>query len=664
MSELRRQRMPSDKAFPPARKRAGKRPSPARAKIREFHSAVNEIFVPLPLNARSRRERGRRMSQSRSNPEPTLEAQLEAASFADLLNIVEQIGPSQGHRQVIDLYRTWIAMQAGGRHLHAAWFNLGAEWTRAGDSDSAIASYRSALALRPDFTPAAINLGLLLEQRDEARTALAVWGTALQSDDARKALINQRARVMENLGDLAEAEAAMRASLLIQPDQTELIQHWLRLRQRMCLWPVLNDALPGLCADELMASCGPLAALALTDQVAVLDRVAANWINHNVRPAPAHLAPPGGYRHDRIRLGYLSADFRDHAMSDAIAELFERHDRSRFEIHGFCTSIDDTSDARRRIVAACDRFTIVGDATDEVAARAIRNDEIDILIHLNSLNRSNRLGIARWRAAPIQAAWFGFIGPVPMPELDFLMCDEFVVPPAYALSNAPADAARPMSRADAGLPEGRFVFCCFSPHEKITEQLFGAWMDILRRTAPSVLWLAADNNWSRDNLRMRAIIAGIDPARLVFTAPTAEIVPSHAVLADLFLDTFPYNAGPIALDAIQLGLPLITLSGESLTSRTTAGLLRAIDAASGIAETLYDYTELAVTLGNQPELHGRYRSLFSPNNRTMQAGAIASFTYHYEESLIQIELANRSGAAPGGEGEGEGEAIPPQAAAA
>ena len=613
------------------------------------------------------------MSQSRANPEPTLESQLESASFADLLNIVEQISATLGHGRVIELYRTWIALQVGGRHLHAAWFNLGAEWTRAGDADSAIAAYRSALALRPDFTPAAINLGLLLESRDQSRMALSIWGTALQTDESRKALINQRARVLENLGDLAEAEAAMRASLLIQSDQPELIQHWLQARQRMCVWPVLSDAVPGLGVDELMASCGPLNALALTDQVAVLDRVAANWINRNVPPAPAHLAPSQGYRHDRIRLGYLSADFRDHAMSEAIAELFERHDRSRFEVHGYCTSVDDGSAARRRLIAACDRFTTLGDATDEAAARAIRGDEIDILIHLNGLNGANRLGIARWRAAPAQAAWFGFIGPVPMPELDFLMCDEFVVPPAYALSGKPAqscqpalsgqpaepvDATRPISRAAAGLPEDRFVFCCFSGPNKITEQMFAAWMDILRRTAGSVLWLTADNTWSRDNLRMRAIIAGIDPARLIFTAPTPDKLPRHAALADLFLDTFPYNADLVAIDAIRSGLPLITLGGESLTSRMSAGLLRAIGAAPGIAETLNDYMELVVTLGNDPELNTRYRSLFSPNNRSTEFGAITSFTYHYEESLIQIELSRRSGTIA------ENATIPPQAAAA
>ena len=359
---------------------------------------------------------------------------METASFAELLATVGQIGTNQGNRTVIDLYRTWIALQgAGGRQAHAAWFNLGAEWSQAGEVDNAILAYRAALALRPDFVPAAINLGLLLERRGEPRTALAAWNAALQRNEDRIALLNQRARLLEQQNLLADAEDAMRISLLTEKNQPDVIQHWIHVRQRMCRWPVLSEEIPGLSADDLMASCGPLAALALTDQVSVQARIAGAWIERKVPPAPEHLAPRDGYRHARIRLGYMSSDFCRHAMSYLIAELFERHDRSRFEIHGYCTSPEDGSDIRRRVIAAFDHFTVIKDMTDEAAARAIRADEIDILIDLNGLTTGTRLAILRWRPAPIQATYLGFIGPVPMPELDFLLCDEFVIPPAYAL---------------------------------------------------------------------------------------------------------------------------------------------------------------------------------------------------------------------------------------
>ena len=583
---------------------------------------------------------------------------LEAASFAELLATVERMGANKGDRQVIGLYRTWIALQGtGARQLHAAWFNLGAEWNHAGDLDNAIAAYRTALALKPGFAPAAINLGLLLERRGDPAAALSTWQEALQPDDARVALTNQKARLLEQLGQLPDAEAALRVSLTIQRDQPDAIQHWLHIRQRMCSWPVLTDAIPGLSPRDLMASCGPLAALALTDRVEEQARVAGAWIQRKIPPAPTHLAPADGYRHDRIRLGYLSSDFCRHAMSYLIAELFERHDRSRFEIHGYCTSPEDGSDIRKRVIAAFDHFTIVKDMSDETAARAIRADEIDILIDLNGLTTGSRLAILRWRPAPVQATYLGFIGPVPMPELDFLLCDEFVVPPAFASLYQPQplyvapnyqandrkrEIGQPVTRASAGLPDEKFVFCCFSNHYKITEAMFGAWMDILRRVEGSVLWLVADNIWSCNNLRMRAMVAGVDPARLLFAGRVdpAEYM-ARLALPDMFLDTWPYNAGTIASDAIRMGLPMVTLAGESFASRMAGRLLQAIGATQGIAETLDGYVETAVALALQPDARARYRTLFTEANWAATIGDIASFTQHYEDSLIQIGQTRR-----------------------
>jgi predicted O-linked N-acetylglucosamine transferase (SPINDLY family) len=601
-------------------------------------------------------------AMSQPTPDPTIRPidRPEPTTFGELVAVAEQIGSNQGNRQVIDLYRTWIALHGtGAPHSYAAWFNLGAEWSYAGEPDNAILAYRASLSSRPDFAPSAINLGLLFERRGETQKALDCWTTALQPDSTRTALINQRARLLEQLGQLDQAEAAMRDSLAIQRDQPDVIQHWLHIRQRMCQWPILSDAIRGLTPADLMANCGPLAALALTDRVAEQARIAGDWIQRKIPPAAEHLAPPDGYNHDRIRVGYLSSDFCSHAMSYLITELFERHDRSRFKIHGYCTSPEDGSDIRRRVIAAFDHFTIIKDMTDETAARLIRADEIDILIDLNGLTTGTRMAILRWRPAPVQATYLGFIGPVPMPELDFLLCDEFVVPPAYAALYQPQplyivpnyqanDSKRviglPMSRTTAGLPEDRFVFCCFSNLFKITETMFGAWMEILRRVDDSVLWLVWDNIWSRDNLRERARSAGVDPARILFAErvdPAAYM--ARLALPDLFLDTFPYNAGTIASDAIRMGLPMVTLIGESFASRMAGRLLHAIGATHGITETIENYIATSVALATQPDLLAAYRAHFNATNWAATIGDIASFTRHYEKSLIEIELALRMG---------------------
>jgi predicted O-linked N-acetylglucosamine transferase (SPINDLY family) len=598
--------------------------------------------------------------------DPAASLQLETAPFEQIIQAVDRIGGNRGDPAAIALYRDWIAVHTGGAHmLHGAWFNLGVELSRAGAVADALLAYRSALALKPDFYPAAINLGLLNEQLGRKDAALQIWGQAIQANDARTALINQRARLLEQRGRLDEAEQALRISLLTDPAQPDAVQHWVHLRQKMCQWPVLAEVIPGLTRQDLLDQCGPLAALALTDQVAVQHAICARWLARKTVPAPERLSPAHGYRHDRIRLGYLSSDFCRHAMSFLIAELFERHDRRRFELFGYCIGRDDGSDIRQRVIGAFDHHVSIQALSDEDAARRIRADEIDILIDLNGLTAGSRLQILRWRPAPLQATYLGFIGPVPVPELDYLFCDDIVIPPAIAAAYAPRplyvagiyqanDSRRSIgaatTRAEVGLPDDRFVFCCFSNHYKITEEMFAAWMAILGRVGNAVLWLIADNQWSCANLQLRAMAAGIDPARLIFAGrvdPSAYM--SRLALADLFLDTSPYNAGTIASDAIRMGLPLLTLLGQSFASRMAGRLLDAIGAGQGVAHRLADYVETAVALAGDAQAHAAYRALFTEARWAATIGDIAGFTAAFEASLIRIQAGLASGGVSGGD---------------
>src|SRR6185437_3479795 len=189
---------------------------------------------------------------------------------------------------------------------------------------------------------------------------------------------------------------------------------------------------PGLSVQDMLGQSGPLAALALTDDVPTQTAIAAAWLGRKTQPVPVRLAPLEGYDHRRIRIGYMSSDFCSHAMSYLIAELFERHDRSAFEVFGYCASPDDGSPIRSRVTAAFDHFGSSRTLDDETAARRIRADEINTLIDLNGLTSGGRLQLLRWKPAHVQATYLGFIGPVPLPELDFLLCDDFVIPPAVA----------------------------------------------------------------------------------------------------------------------------------------------------------------------------------------------------------------------------------------
>lgn len=573
---------------------------------------------------------------------------LRQCTFGELIHAIAA-DPSDS----IARYRDWIACQGRGvAHLFAAWFNLGAELAKAGDTAGAMFAYRNALAAAPYFAPAAMNLAMLLQAEGRVQEAIAVLDGAVQPDETRLGLRKQRARLLEKTKRLQEAEQELEACLRIDADQPDVIQHWVHVRQKQCHWGMLSAAIPGLSRENIIQHAGPLSGMALFDDVARQTAINAEWLERKMTAPAERLSPPSGYRHDRIRLGYMSSDFCQHAMSLLIAELFERHDRSRFDVYGYCASPEDGSDVRQRVIAAFDHFTRIADLSDEQAAPAIRADEIDILIDLNGLTSGTRLQALRWRPAPVQATYLGFVGPVPLPELDYMFCDAVVVPPGIAAQYQPKPLyigefyqandnkrarSAPRPRREYGLPEDRFVFCCFSNHYKITEEIFAAWMDILRQVEHSVLWMAGDNVWSYTNMTNAARNAGVDPARLLFAPRTspAEYL-GYLAAADLFLDTYPYNAGTVASDAIRMHLPLVTLAGQSFASRMAGRLLTALGAHEGVATTAQDYVGRAVALATDRARYDAYKARFTDAAWAGTIGNIGKFTAEFEDALASI----------------------------
>ena len=600
-------------------------------------------------------------TQPRAMKVADIQARLKTIRFENVIEAIETAQPGLSGHAEICLYQDWIAGNPASSPLrYMAWFNLGVALVREGDRPAALLAYRKVQELKPHFYPAAVNLGLALEAMGQKDAALQTWESATQTDEARQALLAQRARVMEQSGRLDEAEALLRASLLTNPAQPDAVQHWLHIRQKTCNWPVFAEDIPGLSPATQLRQSGPLSALALTDDIALQCEVTKEWIARKMTSAPARLAPPMGYHHDRIRIGYLSSDFCRHAMSYLVAELFERHDRSGFEVFGYCSTLEDGSDIRQRVIAGFDHHRMIRDLSDEQAAWLIRDDEIDILIDLNGLTARSRLAVLTWRPAPIQATYLGFIGPVPMPELDYLLCDDFVIPPEQVAAYSPTplsiastyqanDSRRviggTLSRQDVGLPENRFVLCCFSNHYKITEAMFAAWTSILRQADDTVLWLTADNAWSQANLCAAAARAGVAPERLIFADRTSpEMYMNRLSVADLFLDTFPYNAGTIASDAIRMQLPLLTLCGTSFVSRMAGSLLHNIGAQQGITTTLPDYIETGVTLATDADAYAKYKQHFVGDAWASTIGDIGRFTREFEATLKGLGTRYRDAA--------------------
>ncbi|MBR0683732.1 acetylglucosamine transferase [Roseomonas eburnea] len=567
-----------------------------------------------------------------------------------LLPRLERVTPAEG----IAAYRAWLGVNPTSPQRFAAWFNLGVLLGQGGDRQGASVAYRQALLLKPDLHQASVNLGLLLEAEGRAEEALALWQGALQPDEARIPLLNHRGRLLETRKDYAEAERALRASLLIDPRQPDVIHHWTHLRQKGCMWPLHGDGIPGLSEEALALQGGPLGALALTDDPALQRRIGEAWIARKIPSAPERLAPARGYRHDRIRVGYLSSDFCRHAMGFLIVELLERHDRDRFEVFGYCSTREDGSALRRRIIAAFDHHVPIGDLSEEQAARRIRADEIDILVDLNGMTHGARLGALRWKPAPVQATYLGYVGPVPIPELDWLICDDIVIPSDQAHHYAPRplpigglyqanDSQAPslpsITRAEEGLPDDAFLFCCFNNFYKITPEVFAAWMAILRRVPRAVLWLTQDNATGIANLRAQAAAAGVASERIVFaTRCDPERYLARLGLADLFLDTFPYNAGTVASDALRMGLPIVTLAGRAFASRMAASLLTAVGLTDGIAKTLEAYVEAAVAHATDFAYHARKRAALAGDAWARSIGDAAAFAARMEAAYERIRV--------------------------
>ena len=546
----------------------------------------------------------------------------------ELFSVADSLHAAQMPDQVIALYRDWL--QATQSPLaYAVYFNLGVALGNRGDSEGAEKAYRNALHQNPLFPQAYLNLGTQLERQGRTEEALEQWRrmVSLIPPDSAETLEfvvmaqNNIGRLLELLKRFSEAEAALHDSLMLKPEQPDALLHWVHLRQKQCAWPVYRP-FGNISVSDMIKSTSALAMLGLTNDPGLQLITAMRYVADKVtRNLPA-LSPPNGYSHDKIRIGYLSSDFCAHAVSILTVELFELHDRSQFEVYGFCWSREDGSDLRARVVKAFDHYIPIGALSDADAAQCIRNHEIDILVDLHGLTSGTRPNIIANRPAPMQVTYLGFPGPTALPGIDFVIADEFVLPerlepfftekplrlPGSFQVNDRQRAIGPKpTRADCNLPESSFVFCAFNSNHKITPEVFAAWMRILARVPDSVLWIVSDTPEVKTNLAREAETLGINPARLVYAervAP-ADYLARYQV-ADLFLDTFPFNAGTTASDALWAGLPVLTCSGNTFASRMAGSLLRAVGLTELITDDLHAYEEMACLLAREPD---RLRSL-------------------------------------------------------
>jgi predicted O-linked N-acetylglucosamine transferase (SPINDLY family) len=484
----------------------------------------------------------------------------------------------------------------------------------------AAARFREALRADPGQPAAHYNLGNALRELGQPEQAVAAYRQALKLSPKDADACNNLGNVLRETGKLDEAMACYREALRLDPALHHAHLHLLHQRQHTCDWQELEADIAEirrLVREEPRAQISPFAFLSLPGTTAAEQRrCAENWTSNRhaalMGEASSASRPFLRVEKPRLRLGYLSADFRQHPLTSLVTELFELHDRARFETVAYSYGADDRSPARRRLEQAVDRFEDIRTIPQREAAQRIHADGIDILVDLTGYTQTSRSGIMALRPAPIQVSWLGFPGTMGAPFVDYLIADSFIAPPGadgdyseklVRLPDAyqPNDRQRPMAstpgRADCGLPENAFVFCCFNQTFKITPQVFDAWMRLLQALPDSVLWLLECNPWAKANLLREAQMRGIGPERLLF-APRVPMDKHLARqrLADLFLDTLPYNAHTTASDALWAGLPVLTCSGDTFASRVAGSLLHAAGLAELVTDSLEEYERQALRL--------------------------------------------------------------------
>ncbi len=557
----------------------------------------------------------------------------------------------------------------------------------------ALIAFDAALALQPGNADAYHYRGNSLQELLRHEAAVASYDRAIELNPAHAEAHQARGNALAQMQQPAPALASYIQALALAPATPFLPGMCLHMRMLLCDWRDFDADVARIAAAlrQDHPASPPLPLLSVLDSAPLQRRAAELWSSKECPPNPL-LGIPGPWpRHHRLRIGYFSADFREHPVAQLLAEVIERHARTRFEVWGFAWGPHGEDAMRRRLEQGFEHFLDVRHASDQEIATRARELQIDIAVDLGGFTQHARPRIFALRAAPLQVGFLGYPGTLGAEFMDYLIADPTVIPascfahyrekiiqlpdsflPRSCAETAAATRAengarargepraascaetresgadRAPTRADCGLPERGFVYCCFNASYKITPVTFSAWMRILGRVPGSVLWMSQMSATAVGNLLREAARRGVDPRRLVF----AERLQSRARhlarqnLADLFLDTLPYNAHATASDALWAGLPVLTLPGEGFAARVAASLLKAIGLPELIAADPARYEDLAVALATDPDRLAALAARLAVNRHTAPLFDMRAYTLHLETAYTVIHGRHRAGLPP------------------
>ena len=550
--------------------------------------------------------------------------------------------------------------------LAEIWSGLGLALNGLERFDDALLAFERALEIKPDLPEAWLGRGSIFYSLKRYVETLASLDRALElKPDFAQAWLS-RGIVAQDLMQYEQAFLSFHKALALVPSLEFAEGYQILAKLYLCEWTDLELEIAHLLSRlrEGYAVSVPFGLLPLpatpADQLQCARQIMSDL------PVPASVWCGEVYAHDRIRVAYLSADFRNHAVAYLTAGLFETHDKSRFEVTGMSFGVAHDSAIRRRVENAFEHFIDVRDKSDAEIAKLIRGREIDIAIDLMGHTQHARLGIFARRPAPVQVHYLGYAGTLGTTYIDYILADPTVIPeehrgfyaervvwlPDTYLANDNRRAISPTapSRRECGLPEDAFVFCSFNNPYKIGPKIFHVWMSLLRATPKGVLWLSQVDPIAMNNLRREAERCGITPQRLIFAPKIVEIADHLARQrqADLFLDTLPYNAHTTASDALWAGLPVLTCLGETFAGRVAASLLRAVGLPELVTTSLEEYEASALKLAREPALLASIKAKLAHNRIAYPLFDTARFTRHVEAAYTTMWERYQRGAPPQG----------------
>lgn len=522
----------------------------------------------------------------------------------------------------------------------------------------ALSSYEVALSLAPHLVEIWNNRGNTLQDMKRFEEAVLNYDSALAIDPKDPEALYNRGTALLHLQRLTESLQSMDQAVAAAPDHPDAMGGAANAALQLCDWR-LRAAYADKLSEHVAQSRSivpPFVLLGYLDDPALQLKCASRYAGDRVPVRQQRASGVARLPQERIRIAYVSADFRQHPVAYSIAPLLEQHDRSQFEIIGVALGGDDSSAIRSRIITACDGFIDATAMSDEAVAALLRRMQVAIAVDLTGYTQDARPGIFAWRAAPAQISFLGYPGTLGAGFMDYIIGDAVALPRSLQACFAerivhvpgtffpfpePASAPAP-SRQAMGLPERDFVFCCLNSAWKISPAMFDVWMDLLRNERSSVLWLKQPHEEAAANLRREAAARGISPERLIFAAETGRQAHlARMSLADLFLDTAPYNAHATAAEALNAGVPIVTCAGEAFAGRIAASMLHAAGLPELVTHSLAEYRDVARSLVRDPGRLNAARQKLSvalPDSKRSHREKIEAAYLRIHEAISRREI--------------------------